>query len=160
MDDQTVTPAASFREVTKEGFPRTLSTGRKVRQRPVNLLRLIKAGKVPDTLTPYVLSLVWSERKGNQADDKEQAVEWLDYLDFMAGVSLTEPVISDNPQGPNEITLDDLTYQELLDIHAWARTPDFKAVKPFPVEQDGDLESGTESGESEQVAKRVPARAR
>lgn len=159
MDTLTPTTAAEFRRVSTEGEVRTLSSGRVIRQRFVTLMRLVKAGKVPDHLTPYVMSLVWKGDEEDKRDDKTQMVEWLDYLDLIAKASVFEPVITDDPQAANEIAPDDLTYDELIEIHAWARTPDFKAVKTFPVEQGGDLEPGAEGGESKQAAKRVPARA-
>lgn len=159
MNDIQPTPATEFRRANTEGVVRTLSSGRVVRQRPITLMRLVKAGKVPDSLTPYVMSLVWSSEKEETRDDKTQMVEWLDYLDLIAKASLVDPVVVESPQAANEIAPDDLTYDELVQIHAWARTPNFAEVKTFPVEQSGNLESGTEGGESEQAAKRVSARA-
>lgn len=147
------TPAADFRRVSAEGEVRVLSTGRVVRQRPVNLLRLVKGGKVPDHLTAYVVGLVWGSDKEETRSDQERAVEYLDYLDYIAHISLASPVVVDKPKGDHEIAVDDLAFVELQEIRDWALRPhDFQAVKTFPVQQDGNLEPGTEGGQDQPLA--------
>jgi hypothetical protein len=157
MDNLHITSGVEFRRLSQEGQVRTLkSTGRVVRQRPVNLLRMLKLGKIPDHLTAYVMSLVWSDKTEKERSELEQAVEWLDYLDMVARETLMDPVIVDDPQADNQIANDDLVYPELLELHNWAREP-FEAVRPFPGEQNGNVDDRAKSNQSEQAPKRVPA---
>jgi hypothetical protein len=157
MENLAPTSGADFRRLSQEGQVRTLKTSvRVVRQRPVNLLRMLKLGKIPDELTAYVMSLVWSDKAEQERSELEKAVEWLGYLEMIAKETLLDPVIVDDPQADNEIAVEWLTYPELLELHNWAREP-FDMVRPFRVEQNGNVEIRPESSESIEAAQRVRA---
>lgn len=141
-----LTPASEFRRIGREGLVITLeSSGRVVRMRSVQLMRMLKAGKIPDPLTAYVASLVYG---GDEADTRsiaEQAVDWLAYLDLVVTAALMHPRVVDDPQEDDEIAIEDLEYAELVEISGWARNP-LDAVRPFRGEQTQPVDVGTEGG--------------
>lgn len=148
-----LTSGADFRRLRKEGFVRTLEcSGRVVRLRPVNLFRMLQAGKIPDPLTSYVASRIWAaDAEEETRSGVEQAIEWQEYLDLVAVASLMHPLIVDNPQADSEISIEDLLYDELMEIYRIARNP-LEKVKPFREEQGGDVGIGDKSGEGVKAA--------
>ncbi len=143
----TLTPAAEFRRMRAEGVTITLqSSGRTVRLRSVQLMRMLKAGKIPDPLTAYVASMVYGGDEDDTRSVAEKAIEWQDYLDLVASAALLHPRVVEHPQGEDEIAIDDLEHAELIEIHGWARNP-LDAVRPFREQPAADVGVGTESRE-------------
>lgn len=147
------TPAAEFRRMREEGELRTLvSTGRMVILRPVRLMRMLQKGRIPDHLSEYVARQVWGP---DDAEDTrtatQKAVQWQEYLDMVVSSALVYPVLSDAPQGEDQIGLDDLEYEEMLDIHEFAIEPT-KAVRSFRGKQGSDVGVGDQGGEVRQAA--------
>lgn len=156
MKAQSPTFSTEFRRWSVEGKVRTLPSGTKVRQRPVNLFRLLQAGKIPDSITPQVLELIWSGEETDTRTELQKAMDWQGFLDLVTTASVMSIIIGDDVPEQEEVKCEDFDNDDQIDIHNWARHP-FRKVKMFPVEQDPDLESGSEGGENEQVAKRVSA---
>lgn len=141
----TLTPASEFRRIGREGLVVTLeSSGRVVRLRSVQLMRMLTAGKIPDPLTDYVASLVYGGDEDDERTAVEKAKDWQAYLDLVVTAALMHPRVVDNPQGEDEIAIEDLEYAELVEIHGWARNP-LDAVRPFRGEQAQPVYTGTES---------------
>lgn len=138
-----LTSLDDFRELRVRGKVTTLqSSGRVVRWRPVHLARMLKAGKIPDRLTPIVVSLVYAGKdEADERSEEEKAIEWQDYLDWIATCTLLEPRVSDDPNDKNSIVPDDLFHEELLELDGMARFP-LQAVRPFRSEQVADVEAG------------------
>lgn len=148
-----LTPLDDFRELRVHGKVATLqSSGRVVRWRPVHLARMLKAGKIPDRLTALVVSLVYGgEAEKDTRSDQEKAIEWQDYLDWIATCTLMEPVVSDDPSATNAILPEDLFHEELLELDRMARFP-LDAVRPFRGEQARDVEPVRQGETGEQAA--------
>jgi hypothetical protein len=142
----------AFRELREHGAITTLkSSGRVIHWRPVQLTRMLKAGKIPDHLTAFVSQVVWSDDGEDNRSAKEKAIEWQDYLDLVAASALIHPVISDDPQSANEIAPEALLYEGLVEIDQLARNP-LQTVRPFRGEQTADVGVGAESGEGVEAA--------
>lgn len=146
-----LTPVEDFKALRLHGKAEALeSSGRVVRWRPVNLTRMLKAGKVPDHLTAFVTTIVWS---GNDEDERpavKQAIEWQDYLDWMASQTLIAPSVAYG-ETAGDILPDDLFHEELLELDAKARKP-LEAVRPFRAEQIVDVDNTQEGKRVEQAA--------
>lgn len=140
-----LTPASEFRRIGSEGIVVTLqSSGRVVRLRSVQLMRMLTAGKIPDPLTAYVASLVYGGDEDDERSVVEKAKSWQAYLDLVATAALMHPRVVDEPQGEDEIAIEHLEYAELVEIHGWARNP-LDAVRPFRGEQTQPVDIGAES---------------
>lgn len=148
----TLTPASEFRRIGREGIVVTLQSSRRtVRLRSVQLMRMLKAGKIPDPLTAYVASMVYGDDEDDTRSTLEKAKEWQDYLDLVVSAALLHPRVVDDPQGEDEIAIEDLEYAELIEIHGWARNP-LDAVRPFRGEQAQPVDIGAESGAGVEAA--------
>lgn len=148
----TLTPASEFRRISREGLVITLeSSGRVVRLRSVQLMRMLNTGKIPDPLTPYVASMVYGGDEEDERSTVEKAKDWQAYLDLVVTAALMHPKVVDNPQGDDEIAIEDLEYAELIEIHGWARNP-LDAVRPFRGEQAQPVDVGAESGAGVEAA--------
>lgn len=148
-----ITSAAEFRRLREFGEVTTLSSGRVVRWRPVNLARMLKAGRIPDHLTNFVTSLVWTDDHAEERSPREQAIEWQDYLDWVSEAALLSPRVVNGlqPLADDEILVDDLTYDEQLDLNNLARGL-LKEVRPFPDEQSADLGAVQQGEQGEPAA--------
>jgi hypothetical protein len=79
-----------------------LPSGKVVRQRPVNLFRLLKAGKVPDSLTPYVLGLIYEEDKDDKRTKVQKALDWQELLDLVTKESIDQRCLCRQSQPKDE----------------------------------------------------------
>lgn len=141
-----LTPLAEWQRLRVHGAVMTLrSTGRVVKWRPVELIRALQQGKIPDHLTAFVAARTWSGSGVDERSDKEKAVEWLDYLDMMATLALIDP-------DPASLEPGDLLYEELVEIEETVRNP-AKAVQPFPGKQSAGVDARPEGSEVHQAAK-------
>jgi len=133
------TPLEEWQRLRLVGVVKTLATGRVIRWRPVELIRALQQGKIPDNLTAYVAKRVWAGNADDTRCEAEKAKDWQDYLDLIATLSLMEP----NPAPL--LATGDLLYDELVEIEETVTNP-AKAVLPFPVKQGGDVGTGPEGG--------------
>lgn len=151
----TLTPAQEFRLLREVGALVTLvSTGRVVRWRPVRVARLLREGKIPDTLTPQVMRMIWDSRDLDTRDVTQRAKDWYDYRELIVAAALLHPVVTTTPKGANEIHPDDLEPEEIDEIYDLAIAP-LKEVSRFrlePAEQVGTLADSPESDEIPQAA--------
>jgi hypothetical protein len=147
-----MTPLTDWRELRLNGRVDTFRcSGRTVRWKPVNLARALRAGKVPDNLTAYVAKRAWSGADDkDERDDLTKTIEWVDYLDWIAQAALVYPTLADTPAEQN-ILPDDLYDQELQELELWATYP-LAAVRPFPGQQNTDVDARHESRTVEPAA--------
>lgn len=151
--DVPLTPADDFRQLRLHGRVTTLqSSGRVVRWRPVNLARMLKAGKIPDYLTNFVASMTWEGEEKDERSTAEKGIEWQNYLDWISQATLMSPRVVDEPRGADEIAVEDLFYEEQIELDRLARYP-LQAVRPFRVEQEGSVGVGEQGEQDEPVAK-------
>lgn len=134
-----VTPLAEWQRMRLQGTEKTLATGRVVRWRPVELIRALQQGKIPDTLTAFVAARVWTGNAGDTRSNHEKALDWLNYLDLIACLGLMEP----DPEPL--LATGDLFYEELVEIEETVTSP-AKALLPFPGGQGASVDSGPKGG--------------
>lgn len=144
-----VTPLEEWQRLRVQGYVKTLGTGRVVRLRPVELIRALQQGKIPDTLTAFVAARVWTGNAGDQRSNAEKAIDWINYLDLMAHLGLMEP-------DPDQLAPGDLLYEELVEIEETVTSP-AKALLPFPARPEPGVDAGPESSQVQQTAQRISA---
>lgn len=141
-----VTPAAEFRKMREEGVPQTLLSGRKVRLRTVTPDRLLRAGRVPDILTPLVTKMLFEQVSNQELNDfispREQAkdsLEMIDSLNVVCEAALLYPRIVEKPTQDDEIAIDDLTLADRGWIFKLAFQP-AEVLSRFRLESVGNVE--------------------
>ncbi len=155
-EELTVTSAAEFRSMREQGVLQTIPpAGRVVRLRTVTPDRLLRLGKLPDILTKLVIKMFYegvSPSEFNkfleQREIIEEILEQVESLRVVCTAGLLEPRIVDNPQGADEISIDDLSMAErgwifrlvlqeaeFLATFRHGQTPDVEAVPD--VQNDG-----------------------
>lgn len=89
-----------LRRMYEQGLPQTLISGIEVRLRPVTPDKLLRLGRVPDTLAPIMLKGLYEDIHNDldgfvqtQADDKEAALEMIRAIDVVCEAALVEPDI-------------------------------------------------------------------
>lgn len=138
--EPTPTPLSEWQRLRMVGTVKTLSTGRVIRWRPVELIRALQQGKIPDNLTGFVAARVWTGNAGDTRSNAEKAVDWMNYLDLIARLALMEP----EPQ--LLLATGDLLYDELIEIEETVTSP-AKALQPFPGKQGTGVDAGAEGGQ-------------
>lgn len=141
-----VTPLAEWQRMRLQGVEKTLKTGRKIRWRPVELIRALQQGKIPDTLTAFVAARVWTGNANDTRSNEEKALDWINYLDLMATLGLMEP----DPEPL--LATGDLLYDELVEIEETVTSP-AKALIPFPDGQGPNVDVGAKGRQVQQAAK-------
>lgn len=140
-----VTPLQEWQRLRVQGTVKTLQTGRVVRWRPVELIRALQQGKIPDTLTAFVAARVWTGNASDTRSNAEKAIDWMNYLDLMARLGLMEP----DPEPL--LATGDLLYEELVEIEETVTSP-AKALLPFPARQGATVDSGQQGSQVQQAA--------
>lgn len=145
------TPGGAWRELREVGTVTQLkSTERVICYRPVDLLDALEAGEVPDPLTEQVLRVAWDSTTEDKRTSAQRAKDWIALLNLVAKLTLIHPVVSDDPQGDDEILPKDLSSDERKEIYDLATQP-IEQVLRFRAEQTGDVgrvSQGDDSGEA------------
>lgn len=141
-----VTTLEEWQRMRLFGTVKTLkSTGRVIRWRPVELIRALQQGKIPDNLTAYVANRVWTGNVDDPRSDAEKAIDWQNYLDLIATLGLMEP----DPKPL--LDTGDLLYDELVEIEGTVTSP-AKSVLMFSGEQAGNVDAGAEGRQVQSAA--------
>jgi hypothetical protein len=122
-------------------------TLRKLRIRTADPNRLMRAGKVPDILTPLVAKTIYQEVSDAELQNfatkpREQAADALavlDSLNIVARDVLVQPKVVDDPQSDDEIAIEELTMAERRWIFRLALAP-AEVLTNFRYQPDGDVE--------------------
>lgn len=138
------TPLAEWQRMRVYGTVKTLSTGRVIRWRPVELIRALQQGKIPEKLTSFVAARVWTGNADDTRGNAEKAIDWQNYLDLIAALGLMTP-------DPAKLEPGDLLYDELVEIEETVTSP-AKAVLPFPGEQKRDVDALPQGDQIQQAA--------
>lgn len=139
------TPLQEWQRLRLQGTLKTLRTGRVVRWRPVELIRALQQGKIPDALTAFVAARVWTGNANDTRSNAEKAIDWQNYLDLMARLGLMEP----DPEPL--LATGDLFYDELVEIEETVTSP-AKALLPFPAGQGASVGAGQQGSQVQQAA--------
>lgn len=167
-EDEEVTPAAKFRHLREQGVKKKLSGfGRVVRIRPPRLEVLLRAGRVPDILTPMMLRMIHAPLSNEEIneflrerDNAKETLQQIDSLNIMCEEVLIEPRVVEVISDPaTEITIHDLTYLERGWIFKWAMLP-AEYLTFFRAGQEGDVESVQNGADDLQPSEQVDGRER
>lgn len=121
-----VTSAREWRKLRQQGVLVELPSGMVARLRPVGLMDLFRAGKIPDALTGIVAELV---SNGTFAPEKSEMTGELitvvaDLYDIVCRAAFISPAIVPAPQEDHdEIELEDVSQADRQFVLAWASAP-------------------------------------
>lgn len=125
------------RAIVEEGVPYRLPSGVEVRLRPVDPIRLLRGGNVPDILTPIVMDALYEPDKTQEALDqfvKTPREQQEETLQMLAGVdAVCEAALVDPEQLPY------LTFADRGLIFRLAFLP-AEVLSRFRFQQIGDVE--------------------
>lgn len=118
------TPGSVWRRARIEGYVVPLPSGRIAKLRPVALDQLLKAGKIPDMLTPITARSIWLETESSQiADEAELSKKFIELIDFIVPLAMLEPKVVEDPKKDDEISIDDIDFMDKLGIFNLATQP-------------------------------------
>lgn len=78
--------------------------------RPMDEAFFLRHGMIPDFLAPAINKII-AEGQG-ELPKVEKNDEWLAWLDELVKFCFVHPKVVDNPQGDDEISIDDVSYQD------------------------------------------------
>lgn len=109
------TGGKEWRAPREEGYVKQLPSGNVARLRPVTPDQLLTTGEVPDILTPLVVRMLFEGADGSeltQLTDPQKLVEnagaTVVLFNTICRLAFVEPRIVANPQGDDEISIDDV----------------------------------------------------
>ena len=124
------TRGIDWRKPREEGFLLALPSGNTVRIRSVALDVLLRQGKVPDLLTPFIAKTIYDGVDTKQLDEMlsienlaEQSDEMLALIDAICVAAFLEPRIVDDPQAEDEISIEDVELADRGTVFSLAMLP-------------------------------------
>lgn len=152
-----LTPASEYRTMREQGVPQTLLSGRKVKMRAVTPDKLLRSGRVPDILTPLVVKMLKGEAQNEEIDDfygkeRDEVKDWLamiDSVNVVCEAALVYPRVVEQPEGDDEIAIDDLSLQDRFWIFKLAFQP-AEVLSRFRLESLADVDDSADSEGNEQ----------
>lgn len=141
------TPGSEWRRARQEGEVIRLPSGNYARIRPVALDRLILSGQLPNLLIPYAARMLWEPITTREiAEETEQAKGYAELVNIIVPAALLSPRVVDNPQGEDEIGLDDLDFDDKAMIFQLS-TASAEALRSFRRQQERSMAAA--SGEQD-----------
>lgn len=147
------TPAAEWRRPRQEGDPYRLPSGRVALLAPVSIMSLMRQGSIPDLLTPFAASLIFEEKEVEELSGEEAAAA-AELAEIVCRAAFRQPVIVDEPQAENEISLDDLDDTEKAWVMQVMIQP-LGVLRKFREKQAADVATvpdGADDGDAAQPA--------
>lgn len=150
------TPAAEWRKPREEGYTVTLLSGNRATLRPVALDVLIASGELPDVLTPIAAQSLWQDRETQDiAEAGDVAKQYADLVNAVVPAAFLYPQVVEDPQGEDEISLDDIDFQDKVQVFNLA-TAGAMFLRKFREKQSRDVEA-EQDGEDDGNAAQSPA---
>lgn len=135
---------AEWKRAHVEGVEVELPSGMVVRVRPVNVSTFLKAGRIPDEMTPTVARLIGDGQKEQPEPSMEDMLTQMRLLDAFALTCIMSPVIVEGPDcGEDELTVDMLADSDKVFLFAFLGRPAtelarFSPRPPHAVDDLGD----------------------
>ena len=114
-----VTTAADWKEARRGGIEVPLPSGDIVKIRPANVMKMIRAGTIPDLLSDIALRSVWVEQNPEEiGDSMELAGKYEDLMGIVIPAVLASPKVALPGEEPedDEITMDDIDISDRTSI--------------------------------------------
>lgn len=152
-----LTPAAEFRTMREQGVLQALGSGRKVKMRAVSPDKLLHGGRVPDILTPLVVKMLKgtvsneeiTDFYAKERDEIADMLAMIESVNIVCEAALVYPRVVANPEGDDEISIDDLPLQDRFWIFHLALQP-AEVLSRFRLESLTDVDTGTDGEGNEQ----------
>ena len=130
MSETRPTRGVEWRKPREEGFTLALPSGNVARIRPVALDVLLRQGKVPDLLTPWVAKTIYDgvdtdelEKMLSVENLVEQSDEMLSLIDAICTAAFVEPRIVEDPEAEDEIAIADVDLADRGTVFSLAVLP-------------------------------------
>lgn len=140
-----VTTGREWRKQREEGELETLPSGNVARLRKLSLSSLLKRGKIPDPLSGMVQRMMTGQKE--VADTWEAFQGMLGLLEFICREAFLEPRIVDEPQADDEISMEDVDFDDRLYVLDKVQK-EITLLTPFRPKPAGDVEA---LGDSEEL---------
>lgn len=139
----TTTSAGEWREKRKRGIEFELPQwGDTILIRPMDVDFFFKAGGIPDFIAATVRKIINGEKYNMPYPPDDQTDEdtrkWLDWLDNLVGYALVSPKVVDDPQGNDQISIDEIGYEDKLHIYQFFGRPAY-ILRDFRIPQANDV---------------------
>lgn len=142
-DQNTITSGRAWRQPREEGFVKALPSGNVARLRPVDMSALLASGEIPDILTPLAVSTIMdgadTEKLANPEDLAEHTSEMIRFFNLVCKAAFLEPRIVDDPQGDDEISIEDVELQDRSFVYALATQP-AEVLRTFRLRETPDVD--------------------
>ncbi len=132
----------AIREVREKGVEVTLPIAQlPVRVRGLGLDVFLLSGSIPDSLTPVIVKAInEGEADLGNFDDLQATKDYLQLVNTVAERVLVSPRVVSDPQADDEISLDDLDFQDKVWLLQFLGKP-AAALARFREEQAADVSS-------------------
>lgn len=151
-----------LRRMYEEGLPQTLISGIEVRLRPVTPDKLLRLGRIPDTLAPIMLKGLYQDIHSDlddfvqdKSDDREQTLEMLNAIDVVCEAALLEPDIVPYLSLADRMWIFKLAFMPAEVLSTFRLQPERDVAAEADGEGDGDKAERT--AVRERQTRRVPA---
>jgi len=145
----------------RQGFVKTLLSGKRARLRAVDVGLLALSGEIPDFLTPMVLKMLFGgEDAEPELDSIEAALgisgDMLPLINLICRAAFVEPRIVDDPQATDEISIDDVALEDRLMVFQLV-IQGVEALRRFRYEPAADVGAVPDGKDDEPEAEPVGA---
>lgn len=136
---RSATPGSAWRRPREQGEIVTLPSGNVARVRPVAVDALLAAGRIPDLLSGVAAKTLWTETDtATIAEQAETAKHFADLINLIVPLVMLEPRVVDNPEGDEQIALDDIEFSDKIAIFQLA-TGGSTVLRQFRLDQEKRL---------------------
>ena len=154
MSKKRPTRGSEWRKQRREGYLIPLTSGNVARLRPVALDVLLKQGRIPDFLTSAVSELLF-EGNPKSKDMAQYTSDMLELMNVICIAAFVEPRIVEDPQGEDEIGIDDLHLKDKAQVMSLVTEP-ANVLRAFSETQMRSLDALSD-GDGDEPAPEQPA---
>ncbi len=139
-----VTSGKAWRSAREEGIPIRFPSGNVARIRPMETDFFVLHGKIPDDLSESVIKMMnGSPERPDIPVDKildTMKDQWVPFLNQLCTYAFVNPKVVSDPQGDDEISVDDIAYTDKLVVYRLFSLP-AQTLRKFREKQVGDVAS-------------------
>ena len=136
-----VTSGPEWRRPREEGVLKQLPSGKVAQLRRLSLLSLIERGTIPDPLSGLISEMIGGKKL---TVDLNTFQDFAEILKVICQVAFIAPRIVDEPQADDEISIEDVDFDDRLHVFNWCQQ-EVRFLQPFRQEQTGDVEAPHDS---------------
>jgi hypothetical protein len=136
-----VTSGKTWREAREKGIEIELISGNSVALRPIELDFFLRVGHVPSALASVLNDAINGKAYKLEVPEQEraeQSEEWIKFLNELVTFAFVNPKVVDAPQADDEISIDDVSYQDKLEVYGFFTRP-ARMLRSFRDKQTGNV---------------------